>query len=67
MDRKDFLDYAIDGINFNTGETMSDFIKMDEKNVAFVTTVDNTEDTNGKLHIFFFHFSDDYKQMKMRH
>ena len=66
LQREDVFDHDINTNNFNTEISMSDFIKMDEKRVVFISTEGSTDSSNRKLHILFFHFSDDYKNMKMR-
>ena len=59
IDRIKRLFYEIKGINFNPIGTMSDFFKLDEKRACFISTEGNPEDSERKLYIYLFHFSDD--------
>ena len=62
------LDYYINEteINFNTGISMNDLLKIDEQKLIFISTEGTSEDSNRKLHILLFHLFDNYTKMKLR-
>ena len=64
--REDVEKYDINRINFNTDVSMSDFFKLNEKKLCFISTEGTKNDSTRKLHILLFHFYDNYTKMKMR-
>ena len=64
--REDIEKYDINIINFNTDVSMSDFFKLNEKKLCFISTEGTKNDSTRKLHILLFHFYDNYTKMKMR-
>ena len=66
LSRNLLLSYNIEGINYVTNVSMSDFFRLDEKRAGFISTEGNPDNINRKLHIILFHFSPDYKKMKAR-
>ena len=63
---KKILDYNQFNINFETNTTLSDFLKLDDKRLVFISTEQKSITIGRKLHILLFDLYDSYSKMKIR-
>ena len=62
----DKINYVIDVINFNTAVSLSDFLKIDEKRIVFISSQGNNQNVDRTVHFLLFDLYNNYTYMKIR-
>ena len=60
------INYNINTINFNTYVSLSDFLKIDDKRVVFISSEGDNENVERKIHFLLFDLYKNYTDMKIR-